>query len=69
MKESRGDEDDPQDLDANAKYRAPALEKGLDILRLLAGERTPMTVSTICQRLDRSQGEIFRMVQDRKSVV
>src|SRR5580658_745726 len=46
-----------------SKYRAPALEKGLDILRLLAGERTPMTVSTICQRLGRSQGEIFRMVQ------
>jgi DNA-binding IclR family transcriptional regulator len=46
-----------------SKYRAPALEKGLDILRLLAGERTPMTVSTICERLYRSQGEIFRMVQ------
>jgi DNA-binding IclR family transcriptional regulator len=47
----------------DAKYRAPALEKGLDILRLLAGERVPMTVTAICDRLDRSQGEIFRMVQ------
>jgi DNA-binding IclR family transcriptional regulator len=63
VKEPRVDNDDPEDVDAGAKYRAPALEKGLDILRLLAGERTPMTVSTICQRLDRSQGEIFRMVQ------
>jgi DNA-binding IclR family transcriptional regulator len=49
--------------ETDAKYRAPALEKGLDILRLLAGERVPMTVTAICQRLDRSQGEIFRMVQ------
>jgi DNA-binding IclR family transcriptional regulator len=63
VKEPRTDNDNSEDLDASAKYRAPALEKGLDILRLLAGERIPMTVSTICQRLDRSQGEIFRMVQ------
>ena len=63
MKEPRIENDDSQDVDASAKYRAPALEKGLDILCLLAGERTPMTVSNICQRLDRSQGEIFRMVQ------
>jgi DNA-binding IclR family transcriptional regulator len=45
------------------KYRAPALEKGLDILQLLNSERIPLTLSAICQRLDRSQGEIFRMVQ------
>jgi DNA-binding IclR family transcriptional regulator len=63
VKDRRVENDDSQDMDANAKYRAPALEKGLDILCLLAGERTPMTVSNICQRLDRSQGEIFRMVQ------
>ena len=63
MKEPRVYNDDTEDAGASAKYRAPALEKGLDILRLLAGEREPMTLSTICQRLDRSQGEIFRMVQ------
>ena len=63
MNEPRVDNDDMENMDTGAKYRAPALEKGLDILRLLAGERIPMTVSTICQRLDRSQGEIFRMVQ------
>lgn len=63
MKERRVENDDSQEMDGNAKYRAPALEKGLDILCLLAGERTPMTVSNICERLDRSQGEIFRMVQ------
>lgn len=45
------------------QYRAPALEKGLDILELLSNERVPLTLSAICSRLGRSQGEIFRMVQ------
>jgi DNA-binding IclR family transcriptional regulator len=57
------DDDGSDSMDAGAKYRAPALEKGLDIIRLLASERTPLTLSAICQRLERSQGEIFRMVQ------
>jgi DNA-binding IclR family transcriptional regulator len=48
---------------SQSKYRAPALEKGLDILQLLNNERSPLTVTAICQRLGRSQGEIFRMVQ------
>jgi DNA-binding IclR family transcriptional regulator len=60
---STSSEDSSEDSGASAKYRAPALEKGLDILTLLAGERAPLTLSSICQRLDRSQGEIFRMVQ------
>jgi DNA-binding IclR family transcriptional regulator len=63
VKEPLIDDDGTDSGDANAKYRAPALEKGLDILQLLAGEREPLTLSTICQRLGRSQGEIFRMVQ------
>lgn len=63
MKKSRVDNDDTDEAGADSKYRAPALEKGLDILSLLAGERVPMTLSTICERLNRSQGEIFRMVQ------
>lgn len=45
------------------RYRAPALEKGLDILELLASERDPLTVSAISQRLGRSMSELFRMVQ------
>ncbi len=55
--------DDGSSDAAGAKYRAPALEKGLDILQLLSNERTPLTLSIICARLKRSQGEIFRMVQ------
>jgi DNA-binding IclR family transcriptional regulator len=45
------------------RYRAPALEKGLDILELLASESHPLPVSTISQRLGRSTGELFRMIQ------
>lgn len=45
------------------RYRAPALEKGLDILELLASERNPLTVSAISQRLGRSMSELFRMIQ------
>lgn len=53
----------PRSLENGTKYRAPALEKGLDILQLLNSEQAPLTLSVICQRLGRSQGEIFRMVQ------
>ncbi|MBU0805029.1 MAG: IclR family transcriptional regulator [Alphaproteobacteria bacterium] len=45
-----------------AVYSAPALEKGLDILELLAAEATPMTAREIGERLGRSKSEIFRMV-------
>lgn len=45
------------------RYRAPALEKGLDILALLSHEPAPLTLTAICQRLERSHGEIFRMLQ------
>ncbi|MEI9905590.1 MAG: IclR family transcriptional regulator [Asticcacaulis sp.] len=46
-----------------SKYRAPALEKGLDVLELLAHASTPMTLSQISTRLERSVSELFRMVQ------
>ncbi|MEM9965701.1 MAG: helix-turn-helix domain-containing protein, partial [Asticcacaulis sp.] len=49
--------------DTSPKYRAPALEKGLDVLELLAANKRPMTLSQISTRLDRSVSELFRMVQ------
>lgn len=45
-----------------AKYRAPALEKGLDILELLAGHQSGLTQSVIAKLLNRSQSEIYRML-------
>jgi DNA-binding IclR family transcriptional regulator len=45
------------------KYRAPALEKGLEILELLAPSATPMPATEISIALGRSVSEIFRMLQ------
>jgi DNA-binding IclR family transcriptional regulator len=43
-------------------YSAPALEKGLDVLELLADIGEPLSMRMIAQRLDRSKSEIFRMI-------
>lgn len=43
-------------------YSAPALEKGLDIIELLAASQAPLSTRAIAERLGRSKGEIFRMV-------
>lgn len=56
-----------EDADARvggeSKYRAPALEKGLDILELLAQSPSPQIVAAICRQLGRSTSEVFRMIQ------
>lgn len=51
----RGEEDGPS-------YSAPALDKGLDILELLAESETPLSQKAIAERLGRSVGELYRMV-------
>jgi DNA-binding IclR family transcriptional regulator len=43
-------------------YATPALEKGLDVLELLAREPGGLTKSEIARRLGRSVSEIFRML-------
>ncbi len=43
-------------------YAAPALDKGLDILELLAAEQHALTLKAMAAALGRSKGEIFRMV-------
>lgn len=45
------------------KYRAPALDKGLDIIELLAAASVPISISEISEGIGRSRGEIFRMLQ------
>lgn len=45
-----------------AQYRAPALEKGLDILELLATTEVGLTQAEIAKALDRSPNEIYRML-------
>ncbi len=43
-------------------YTAPALEKGLDILELLASESDSLSLTAIAQRLARTTTELFRML-------
>jgi DNA-binding IclR family transcriptional regulator len=43
-------------------YRAPALEKGIAILELLANARQPLTVADISGSLKRSRAEIYRVL-------
>src|SRR4030088_1561240 len=45
-----------------SRYTAPALEKGLDILELLASVSEALTHSEIASRLDRTINEVFRML-------
>src|SRR5215469_15041384 len=45
-----------------ARYAAPALAKGLDILELFASEATGLTTSEVARGLGRTVGEIFRML-------
>ena len=53
------EDDDTGDL----RYRAPALEKGLDIIELLAASPRPLTPKQISEQLDKSVSELFRMLQ------
>jgi DNA-binding IclR family transcriptional regulator len=43
-------------------YQAPALEKGLDIIELLARTGAPLSRADIARHLDRSVGELYRML-------
>lgn len=47
---------------AAASYRAPALEKGFDVLELLGAEPGSLTISQIAKKLDRSVQEVYRVV-------
>jgi DNA-binding IclR family transcriptional regulator len=48
--------------DEKLNYSAPALEKGLDILEMLASAGRSMGTRQIAEELGRSKNEIFRMV-------
>lgn len=54
-----GDETEAKD---GPNYQAPALEKGLDIIELLAQSAAPLSRSDVANSLGRSVGEIYRML-------
>src|ERR1700690_413254 len=47
---------------SRARYSAPALEKGLDILELFASKSAGLTGAEVARHLGRSISEIFRML-------
>lgn len=56
--------DAPPDSSAtDDRYRAPALDKGLDILELLAMQPHGLTRAEIVKEMDRSASEIYRMLE------
>ncbi|MDX3924662.1 MAG: IclR family transcriptional regulator [Shinella sp.] len=50
------------DSEESDRYRAPALDKGLDILELLAGVDGGLTQAEISKKLNRSPNEFYRML-------
>jgi DNA-binding IclR family transcriptional regulator len=58
------DKRDPTDDERRpTRYNVPALEKGLDVLELLASSPAGLTLTTISEELSRSTGEIYRILQ------
>ncbi len=60
--------DDRTDADSNAdrdaeRYRAPALDKGLDIVELLAAQKDGLTRAEITKALGRNASEMYRMLE------
>ena len=47
---------------SESKYKAPALEKGLQILEMLAATSEPIGLTEIANRTNRSKNEIVRLV-------
>ena len=54
--------DDAEDKDDADRYRAPALDKGLDILELLAEQKEGLTRAEITKLLGRNASEMYRML-------
>ena len=51
-----------EDKPAN-RYNVPALEKGMEILELLASSPSPLNLTAISAALGRSTGEVYRILQ------
>jgi DNA-binding IclR family transcriptional regulator len=51
-----------EDAEASPRYAAPALEKGLDIIELLARSENGMNQTQIAQALHRSVAEVYRVM-------
>lgn len=61
-KEKGAEKVKPEPLDAATRYATPALEKGLDVIELLAHQPAGLTKSQLARELNRTVSEIFRML-------
>ncbi|WP_185646394.1 IclR family transcriptional regulator [Burkholderia sp. Bp9143] len=52
-----------ESMGAADRYRAPALDKGLDILELLSEQKEGLTRTEITKELGRNASEIYRMLE------
>ncbi|WP_332693947.1 IclR family transcriptional regulator [Bosea sp. (in: a-proteobacteria)] len=52
-----------KDRDSGRRYAVPALEKGLDVVELLARSPESLSMSAVATALDRTVSEIFRVMQ------
>ncbi|WP_413122929.1 IclR family transcriptional regulator [Burkholderia orbicola] len=55
--------DAQESISAIDRYRAPALDKGLDILELLSKQKEGLTRTEITKELGRNASEIYRMLE------
>jgi DNA-binding IclR family transcriptional regulator len=62
MSNDKGKKPNEGELKEAPNYQAPALEKGLDIIELLAVSGAPLSRSDIARQMNRSVGEIYRML-------
>lgn len=60
---AKTEDQDESSLPPEDRYRAPALDKGLDILELLATQPHGLTRAEIVKEMDRSASEIYRMLE------
>jgi DNA-binding IclR family transcriptional regulator len=60
MKKSR--KNTPTRRNTATGYKAPALEKGIEIIELLADEPGGLVITDIAKRLRRSMNEVFRII-------
>ncbi|HDR9512282.1 IclR family transcriptional regulator [Burkholderia cepacia] len=59
----RSGDDVQRESEGIARYRAPALDKGLDILELLSEQSEGLTRTEITKELGRNSSEIYRMLE------
>jgi DNA-binding IclR family transcriptional regulator len=52
-----------KDRDGARRYAVPALEKGLDVIELLARSPESLSMSAVAAALDRTVSELFRVMQ------